>query len=200
MTTREDNPIKFRDNVYKSWRIMYSVVSQIKDVCYIAHLEPNPGVGYDCLSLLTKKPDKDLETNILLNRNGSNALINGIVLEKVWDRAKSDKEILLLAGELISRTKLQKIAIGESSQSTMTQIAKYVVDWLEEHKGSKFCVAPPYWPGGCRNLASEIPTSYNREKWPLGQQSPLLILGLNNREQVRLDMTDISLTSKKGTK
>ena len=200
MTTREDNPVEYRDNVYKSWRIMYSVVSQIKDVCYIAHLEPNPGVRYDCLSLLTKKSDKDLETNILLNRNGSNALINGVILEKVWDRAKSDEEISLLADELILRTKLQKIAIGESSQSTMTRIAKYVVEWLEEHKGSEFCVAPPNWPGGCRNLTSEIPTSYDREKWPLGQQSPLLILGLNNREQVRLNMTDISTTSTKGTK
>ena len=200
MTTREDNPLKYRENVYKSWRIMYSVVSQIKDVCYIAHLEPNPGVGYDCLSLLTKKPGRDLETNILLNRNGSNGLVNGVILEKVWDRAESDEEISPLADELISRTKLQKVAIGESLQSTTAQIAKYVVDWLEVHKGSEFCVAPPHWPGGCRYLTSEIPTSYDREKWPVGQQSPLLILGLNNREQVRLDMTDISTTSTKGTR
>lgn len=200
MTTREDNPVKYRNNIYKSWRIMCSVVSQIKDVCYIAHLEPNPGVGYDCLSLLTKKPGRDLETNILLNRNGSNGLVNGVILEKVWDRGESDEEISSLSDELISITKLQKIAIGESSQSTTAQIAKYVVDWLEEYKSSEFCVAPPHWPGGCRYLTSAIPTSYDREKWPLGQQSPLLILGVNNREQVRLDMTDISTTPTKGTK
>ena len=200
MTIREDNPDKYRDNVYKSWRIMYSVVSQIRDVCFIAHLEPNPGVGYDCLGLLTKKTSRELETNILLNRNGSNALVNGAILERVWDRVRSDEEFSSLADVMISRTNLQRIAIGESSQSTMTQIAKYVVDWLEEHKGTEFCVAPPGWPGGCQNLKSEIPTSYNQEKWPLDQQSPLLILGLNNREQVRLDMTDISTTSTKGTK
>ena len=130
MKPRDDNPEKYRDNVRKSWRIMYSVVSQIKDVCYIAHLEPNPGVGYDCLSLLTKKPGRDLETNILLNRNGSNGLVNGVILEKVWDRAESDEEISPLADELISRTKLQKVAIGESLQSTTAQIAKYVVDCI----------------------------------------------------------------------
>ena len=54
MKPRDGNPEKYCDNVRKSWLVMHEVVRQIKNDCYIAHLEPNVGVGYDCLSLVAK--------------------------------------------------------------------------------------------------------------------------------------------------
>jgi hypothetical protein len=184
---------QYRSNIYKSWQIMHQVVRQIDQESYIAHLEPNPGVGYDCLSLLTRNSHGDLKASFMLNRNGVNAFGARQTIEDVWDRASSDDEIQAIANQLIDDAQLARNS-GKDSTSKMEAISRFVVSWINEHQDQEFCVSPPHWPEGCALLSSEIDYKYDEKKWPVIGQLPLLILGVNNREEVRLDMSDNSKT------
>ena len=200
MKPREEADLsQYRSNIYKSWQIMHQVLRQIDQESYIAHIEPNPGVGYDCLSLLTRNSHGDLKASFMLNRNGVNAFGARQTIEDVWDRASSDDEIQTIANQLIDDAQLARNS-GKDSTSNMEAISRFVVSWINEHQDQEFCVSPPHWPEGCALLSSEINYKYDEKKWPVIGQLPLLILGVNNREQVRLDMSDISTTSTKGTK
>ena len=200
MKPREEADLsQYRSNIYKSWQIMHQVVRQIDQECYIAHLEPNPGVGYDCLSLLTRNSHGDLRASFMLNRNGFNGFGARQTIEDVWGRANSDAEIQVIANQLIDDAQLARNS-GKDSTSKMEAISRFVVSWINEHQDQEFCVSPPHWPESCALLSSEINYKYDEKKWPVIGQLPLLILGVNNREQVRLDMSDISTTSTKGTK
>jgi len=184
---------QYRSNIYKSWQIMHQVLRQIDQESYIAHLEPNPGVGYDCLSLLTRNPHGDLRASFMLNRNGVNAFGARQTIEDVWGRASSDVEIQAIANQLIDDAQLVRNS-GKDSTSKMEAISRFVVSWINEHQDQEFCVSPPHWPEGCALLSSEIDYKYDEKKWPVIGQLPLLILGVNNREEVRLDMSDNSKT------
>lgn len=92
MKPREDEPARFRSNVFKSWKIMAEVTKRITDESFFAHLELIEGVGYDCLSLITRATDKNPRIRFHMNRNGSNS----DVLEKIW--AKSEPEWLGIEG------------------------------------------------------------------------------------------------------
>ena len=98
MKPRYENLALYRENVYKSWQIMHEVVRQIDQECYIAHLEPFQGVGYDCLSLVTRNSIGNLVTSFMLNRNGVNGLCGGQLIEEVWRRASSDAAGSSVAG------------------------------------------------------------------------------------------------------
>ena len=90
MKPREDDPALFRDNVYKSWQVMSAIVNQISDECFIAHLEPNQGAGYDCLSIVTRDPEGRLHVALMMNRNGVNSSIEGAenLYEDTWRRVR----------------------------------------------------------------------------------------------------------------
>ena len=203
MKPRESNPEKYRDNVRKSWLVMREVVSQINDTCYIAHLEPNPGVGYDCLSLVANdlsgfdtEHHGILRSKFMLNRNGQNGFIGGEVISNIWEIASSDSGIKKLANDLIELSGLSRIAIGRS-KSVSVQVCDVVTDWIERHSESEFCVSSPGWPGGCRvfEQSCNFTDSTDPTSWPSSLGEPYLSLGIRYSEVARVRMTDAKIKS-----
>ena len=201
MKPRDDNPEKYRDNVRKSWRIMYSVVSQIKDVCYIAHLEPNPGVGYDCLSLVAndtrgyKTEDFGiLRSKFLLNRNGQNGFVGDEVIYDIWGTSDTTAGIKKLANHLIEVSGLSRLDGGES-KSVMARVCLAVTKWIGEQPHDDFCVSPPQWPGGCRKFepSCNFLDGHDDSLWPIHLGPPYLSLGVRYKEVARVRMTDACL-------
>ena len=180
MKPRTDNPVLYRENVYKSWKIMHYVVSHVEDECFVAHLEPNPGVGYDCLSLVTRDSNGGLRVRFMLNRNG----VNANVLDRVWDRFDEDgcetvaRELIVAAG-LSSTT--------PARQPYVAQLCMDVVEWIEKHRNEEFCVGPIGWPGGCRAFLELPRQDVDPIQWPITDHGPELSLGLGGDEQLRLN-------------
>lgn len=203
MKPRDSNPDKYRDNVRKSWLVMREVVSQIDDTCYIAHMEPNPGVGYDCLSLVANDSygfDTEhhgiLRSKFMLNRNGQNGFVGGEVISNIWEIASSDLGIKKLANDLIELSGLSRIANGRS-QSVSVQVCDVVTNWIERHSDSEFCVSSPGWPGGCRvfEQSCNFTDSIDPTSWPSNLGEPYLSLGIRYSEVARVRMTDAKINS-----
>ena len=201
MKPRADNPEKFCDNVRKSWLVMHEVVRQIKNECYIAHLEPNPGVGYDCLSLVV--PDDYgylsekhgyMKTKFMLNRNGQNGFVGGNVVRDIWETSNSDAGIKKLANNLIEFAGLSRLENGES-KSVMSGVCVAVTKWINEQSHVDLCVAPPGWPGGCRIFepTCNFPDGFDDSLWPTHLGEPYLSLGVRHEEVARIRMTDASI-------
>ena len=201
MKPRADNPEKFCDNVRKSWLVMHEVVRQIKNECYIAHLEPNPGVGYDCLSLVV--PDDYgylsekhgyMKTKFLLNRNGQNGFVGGNVVRDIWETSNSDAGIKKLANNLIEFAGLSRLENGES-KSVMSGVCVAVTKWINEQSHVDLCVAPPGWPGGCRIFepTCNFPDGFDDSLWPTHLGEPYLSLGVRHEEVARIRMTDATV-------
>lgn len=107
MTVRHDNPELYRENVYKSWKVMEEILGRVSDDCFITHTEPNPGVGYDCLTLVTKSESGSMESRILMNRNGVNAFVDSQLYENVWTKV-SRRGAQAVADELIALAGLSR--------------------------------------------------------------------------------------------
>ena len=197
MKPRSDDLDLYRENVYKSWQIMYEVVRQIDQECYIAHLEPFQGVEYDCLSLVTRNSHGNLGTSFMLNRNGVNGLCDGQLIENVWRRASTEDQVLSIANQLIDVAQLSRNLSGDS-QSKMAQISKFIVLWISEHRDEEFCVSPPHWPQGCQVFRNQNFEPLNKDEWQIEDHLPWLILGVNYQEMVRIDMTNNKPTTQNG--
>ena len=197
MKPRSDDLALYRENVYKSWQIMYEVVRQIDQECYIAHLEPFQGVEYDCLSLVTRNSIGNLVTSFMLNRNGVNGLCGGQLIEDVWRRASSEDEVSAIAKQLIDGAQLLRGA-SQDSKSKMSQISKFVVSWIRDHRDEEFSVSPPHWPRGCRVFRDQNFEPLNKDEWQIEDHLPWLILGVNYHEVVRIDMTNHKPTTQNG--
>ena len=179
MKPRNDNPALYRENVYKSWKVIAQVVANVDGECLIAHLEPNQGVGYDCLSLITKDESGRLRTRFMLNRNG----VNSNVLERVWDRFdqvgcdRVAEEIMEASGLQLSRSTVS---------SSASIFCNEVVTWIENHRKEEFCVGPIRWPGGCRTFLELARGKLDEVTWPITDHGPELCLGIGGVECVRL--------------
>jgi hypothetical protein len=175
MKPRTDNPALYRENVYKSWKLMHYVVSHVEDECFVAHLEPNPGVEYDCLSLITRDSNGGLRVRFMLNRNG----VNANVLDRVWERFDEDgcdtvAQALMAASGLSITTPIR--------QTMAAQLCNDVVEWIEEHRSEEFCVGPIGWPGGCHTLLETGREQFDATVWPITDHGPELILGVDGKE------------------
>ena len=197
MKPRYEDLELYRQNIYKSWQIMHEVVRQIDQECYIAHLEPFQGVGYDCLSLVTRNSIGNLVTSFMLNRNGVNGLCGGQLIEDVWRRASSEDEVSTIAKQLIDGAQLSRV-VSRHSKSKMTQISKFVVSWIQDHRNEDFCVAPPGWPEGCVEFSDRNFEPSGRGDWEIEDHAPWLVLGIRYKELIRIDMTDDLTTTTKG--
>ncbi len=190
MKPREDDLAVYRQNIYKSWKIMLSVSQKISDESHVQHLEPNPGVGYDCLSLVTKTPHGQWHPNFMLNRNGVNGLANGLV-KQIWERSRTDAGIEELANLLIDQTGLNRVEEIPVTNRTL-QICTVVCNWIAEHEKQNFSVAPPGWPEGCRILSRQHSELENLE-WPREMENRYVVLGIDSREEMRIDLASGSI-------
>ena len=117
-----ENP-EFKTKVYKSWKIIESVLAQATEPCQILHLSPMDGLEYDCLSLIVGVESK---RTIMLNRNGISGLVNGQLYEDLWNKfdtigpQQMAREIIALANVA---------TVGEVAPSTINArlISAYVV-------------------------------------------------------------------------
>jgi len=202
---RYDDPEKFCDNVRKSWRVMHEVVRQINDKCFITHLEPNPGVGYDCLSLTVSRGSGSgqgreyFDAAFLLNRNGQSALVGGAVIRDIWERTSDEAGIKTLANDLIDSCGLNRVKSGDS-QSVMARVCQIVTKWIDDQTDDNFCVAPPLWPGGCTNFepSCDLSEKIDEALWPRYMGDPYLSLGIRHVEVARIRMTDASVRKRLG--
>lgn len=201
MRPRDDNPEKYCDNVRKSWQIMYEVVRQIDQECFIAHLEPFQGVGYDCLSLVVSDEYGYLsehhgyvQTKFMLNRNGQNGTVGSDLIRDIWGLSSTEPGVKELANRLIEFSGLSRLESGES-QSVMFRVCEVVTRWISEQPGGEFCVAPPGWPGGCRvfDRACNFLDGHNDKSWPSNLGEPYLSLGVRHKELARIRMTDATV-------
>jgi hypothetical protein len=178
MEPRDDNPFMYRENVYKSWKIMASVVQRISEECFVAHLEPRPGVGYDCLSLVTRDTYGDLRVRFMLNRNGT----NGDIIQNVWERYDHDG-CEAVAAEIIEKGSFAQASSPRSC--AVSSLCAEVVEWIEAHRDQTFCVGPMGWPGGCITYLDESQQRLDRSLWPIPDHGPEICCGIQTREVVR---------------
>ena len=68
-----------------SWMVLSELLKVVSDDVFVGVLHPGDG-QYDCLSLLTANQG----TPIMLNREGSSAIVNGQVVGNIWPRAAVD--------------------------------------------------------------------------------------------------------------
>jgi hypothetical protein len=179
MNQRNDSSALYRENVHKSWKLMAYVVSHVEDECFVAHLEPNSGVGYDCLSLITRDTNGNLRVRFMLNRNG----VNANVLDRVW-QSFDDEGCDVVAQKLIEASGLS--IAHPSLKSAVAGLCEEVVGWIEEHRDEEFCVGPIGWPRGCRSLLDIQQKTVPESAWPIPDHGPELCLGVGGVETVRL--------------
>ena len=205
MRPRDHNPEKYCDNVRKSWLVMHEVVRQIKDDCFIAHLEPNVGVGYDCLSLVANdtlgyKTENFgiLRSKFMLNRNGQNGFVRDMVIRDIWETSDTDFGMRKLANDLIEFSGLSRLDGGES-KSVMAGVCSAVTKWIGEQPHDDFCIAPTGWPGGCRKFepSCNFPDGHDDSLWPTHLGAPYLSLGVGQIEVARVRMTDATIKMSK---
>lgn len=194
---REGDPALFRDNVYHSWHVMSYVVNHVTEECFVAHLEPNQGVGYDCLSLVTCDKDGQLWVRFMLNRNGANGLIGSHLFEDVWGRVNRDgfkkvaDEIIALAGLTFSSGRVN---------SAISTVCNQVVRWIRSHRDENFYVGPLGWPGSCAALLEIKPVAYSEEQWPIPDHGPEISMGISGKELQRFELVTLGTPSKEDPK
>jgi len=194
---REDDPALFRDNVYHSWHIMSYVVNHVTEECFVAHLEPNPGVRYDCLSLITRDSEGQLLIRFMLNRNGVNGSIGSHLFEDIWGRVTRDgfkkvaDEIISLAGLTSSTGRVNSVS---------STVCNQVLRWIRSHRNENFYVGPLDWPGSFAPLPEIKRAAYSKEQWPIPDHGPEISMGINGRELQRLEMLTSGTPSKEDPK
>ena len=179
MQSRYDNPTLYRENVYKSWKIMSYITAHVDSDFFIAHLEPNPGVGYDCLTLISQDEVDGLRVRFMLNRNG----VNSNILKRVWERCDRDGSDAV-AEELIKVSRLHRS--DKVMTSTASTFCAEVVAWIDEHRNEDFYVGPFAWYGVCPHLLDLPRVNYTESDWPVPDHGPELVMGINGVEKVRL--------------
>ena len=194
---REDDPALFRDNVYHSWHVMSYVVNHVTEECFVAHLEPNPGVRYDCLSLVTRDSEGQLRVRFMLNRNGANGLVGSYLFEDVWGRVTRDgfkkvaDEIIALAGLTSSNGRVN---------SVISTVCNQVVRWIRSHRDENFYVGPLDWPGSFAPFPEIKRAAYSKEQWPIPDHGPEISMGISGRELQRLELVTLGTPSKEDPK
>ena len=194
---REDDPALFRDNVYHSWHVMSYVVNHVTEECFVAHLEPNPGVRYDCLSLVTRDSEGQLRVRFMLNRNGANGLVGSYLFEDVWGRVTRDgfkkvaDEIIALAGLTSSNGRVN---------SAISTVCNQVVRWIRSHRDETFYVGPLDWPGSFAPFPEIKRAAYSKEQWPIPDHGPEISMGISGRELQRLELVTLGTPSKEDPK
>lgn len=183
MIIREDDPVTYRRNIHNSWKLMAYVVSHIDEDCFVAHLEPNQGASYDCLSLVTRDADGNSFVRFMLNRNG----INSDILENVWRKVDTEG-VEKVAEQLIANAQLKRAA--GIRISITSRVCEQVVTWIDEHSADNFYVGPQYWFGACTDLLDIPFVKVTEEIWPIPDHGPELILGLDGREVMRITQHD----------
>ena len=177
MKPRDHDPALYRRNVAYSWRVMQYVVSNVADECYVVHVEPNPGVGYDCLGLVIRRPEGLTFPRMLLNRNG----INSDKLLDVWTQIE-ERGVAAVAGDLIT---MAKLTVEPGRSSAARDLCDAVVDWIDTHIDDEFCVGPIGWPGGCREVSEPFWEEWSSEEWPIEAHGPEIACGIGDVEVVR---------------
>ena len=194
---REGDPALFRDNVYHSWHVMAHVVNHVTEECFVAHLEPNQGVGYDCLSLVTRDLEGLLRVRFMLNRNGANGLVGSHLFEDVWGRVNRDgfkkvaDEIIAIAGLASSTGRVN---------SAISTVCDQVVRWIRSHRDENFYVGPLDWPGSCAPLPEIKRAAYSEEQWPIPDHGPEISMGISGKEIQRLELVTLGISSKQDPK
>lgn len=179
MPPRNYNPALFRENVFKSWKVMAHVVKHIEGESWIAHLEPNPGVGYDCLSLVVKDSDGRTHVPFMMNRNG----VNSDRLDKIWAKV-ADEGHVAVAEELIAVCQLPKSRVPQDTG--ITRVCDRVIEWISQHLDDDFYVGPLHWPGCCETHLDIPDTDVQSVGWPIPDNGPDISFGLNQVEVERL--------------
>ena len=130
MRPRDDDPHLYRENVYKSWLIMSSVVRRIKSLCYVAHSDAPVGVGYDNLVLITVSPTGSTHFEFAMNRNG----VNSTVVQYIWEKVDE------IGAEEVANIIIERCQLEVSSDvvdTEATRLCDEIVGWLEQHKDDK---------------------------------------------------------------
>jgi hypothetical protein len=175
--------VTYRRNVRASWLVMAEVVSSVAVECFIAHLEPNPGVGYDCLSLVTRDSSGGTTVQFMLNRNGQSASVRGEVISGIWDLVERNGPAAV-ARQLVTASGMKPE--GQPHQSEVSAVANRVVQWIEAHRESAFSVGLPDRVGSRSRLLHSIGEQVPSELWPIDDHGPELSLGVDGIEQERL--------------
>lgn len=164
---------------------MAAVTKRIADESFFAHLEPFEGVGYDCLSLVTRATGKSTRVRFQMNRNG----INSNILEEIWFKAEPEwLGVEGVAEQLIENAKLTRKRSDNSDPSIACRVSTFVSTWIDQNMDEEFYVGPIYWPGSCASKTDSPIIEWNNEIWPLKYQSPELILGVRGVETMRVYM------------
>jgi hypothetical protein len=196
---RDEDPRLFRENVHKSWQVMSAIVNQISDECFIAHLEPNQGVGYDCLSIVTRDREGRLEVALMMNRNGVNSNIKGAedLYKDTWRRVKQDGAEKV-ADEIIGLSNLTRTT--DRIDSPSTRACHQVLNWIEENQQEEFFVVPLSWLYGSGQMLEIKPATYSEEQWPVPDHGPEISMGISGKELQRLEMLTSGIPSKEDPK
>ena len=179
MRPRDDNPALFRENVYKSWKIMAYVVRHLNRDCFIVHTDTPEGVGYDNLALVVQHPDGPLDLRFSMNRNG----FNSTVLRGIWEQVdQMGAESVAL--ELLRSCGVRKPEPVEDNR--VTALCDEVVAWIQNHRDQEFYVGPVRWWGSCQELLDISMGRYPNDDWPYDRHGPDISLGIRGVEQLRL--------------
>jgi hypothetical protein len=192
---RDEDPRLFRENVYKSWQVMSAIVNQISDECFIAHLEPNQGAGYDCLSIVTRDREGRLEVALMMNRNGVNSSIQGAenLYEDTWRRVR-EYGAAKVADEIIGLSILTRTTDRVDSPST--RVCRQVLNWIEENQQEEFFVVPLNWLNNDDQLLEIEPAAFSEVQWPIPDHGPEISMGINRVELQRLAVVTLGSLSK----
>jgi len=179
MKPRDDNPAQFRENVYKSWKIMAQLTRRIDGDCYVVHSDTPVGVGYDSLVLMARTPNGSMVPQVVMNRNG----VNSLTVPFIWKRC-DEIGIEDVVEELLTACQAGKTT--EPVESELSRCCDEVVSWIEEHHDEDFYVGPVRWWGSCRELLDIPEAKYPSDIWPFGRHGPEISLGVNGIELSRL--------------
>lgn len=175
MTIREEDPRRFRANVEASWAVMSAIVAQITEPCQIMHLEPHPGVGYDCLSLVTPTERGEPHVRIMMNRNGETTSVGGHFYDATWEKVE-EMGPEAVADELVDLAGLAGRGSPDESTHRTRGVARRVLEWIVAHRMDEFYVGPPQWPGA--PSSSRHALQGGTDDWSTDPQHRFLILGL----------------------
>lgn len=177
MRPRDENSALFRENVYKSWKIMAQLARRIDGQCYVAHSDTPEGVGYDNLVLVTTTSDGSMIPQVVMNRNGANSTKVRLIWEKCEEIGiEGVVETLLATCE----------ATSMPFETQLSRLCDEVVSWIERHRNEEFYVGPVHWWGSCRQLLDIPVEEFPNGEWPLERHGPEISLGINMVEVKRL--------------
>ena len=181
MRPRDDNPALFRENVYKSWKIMAQLTRRIDGECYVVHSDTPEGVGYDNLVLMAPSPDGWMFPQVVLNRNG----VNSLTVPFVWEKCDEIGIEGVVDGLLATCQARRTSALIETE---LSRLCDEVVSWIEGHRDEDFYVGPIRWWGSCRELLDIPEAKFPSDDWPFDRHGPSISLGLADIEIRRISL------------